>query len=272
MEMDKDSNNIFLDEIIDLDEVEDTSLEILSVEDWTTIKTIQSSFVSIFHGKTQPVCEDVSDRASTIISWSQDADSIAVDFINFFRQIDEFEGLHADDRFTLIKYNLLSLFPIYKCLHYKIVNDFDSYEEKEKVENQCTYFGRWDESKDICVIFTNLIHSLAELTEQDSALLSLLLIILNFSQGLSMNENEPLLKDSLAVNRAQSYYTKLLWNYSINKWNEEQACKYFSQLFTLILQIQSIIKRFRDFIRVQCMISNTVDRIAPLMQSVLDMY
>jgi hypothetical protein len=87
-----------------------------------------------------------------------------------------------------------------------------------------------------------------------------------------MNENEPLLKDSLAVNRAQSYYTKLLWNYSINKWDEVKACKYFIQLFSIILQIQLAIKRFRDFIRVQCKISNAVDRIAPLMQTVLDIY
>ncbi len=270
MEMDED---IVLDEIPDPNEMEDIRLEILSVEDWVTIKNIQSSFVSIFQEENiQSVCDDISDRASALISWSQYANQITLRFISFVRQIDEFEGLHADDRFILIKYNLLSLFPIYKCFYYKKINGCESYEDNEEAENRCCYFAQWDESKDICEIFTNLIRSLAEITEQDSTLLSLLLVILIFSQGLSMNENEPLLKDSLAVNRAQSYYKKLLWNYSINKWDEEQACKCFAQLFTIILQLQSAIKRFRDFIRVQCMISNAVDRITPLMQTLLDIY
>ncbi|CAF0944999.1 unnamed protein product [Adineta steineri] len=59
-------------------------------------------------------------------------------------------------------------------------------------------------------IFVNLIHSLVKITEQDPIFLSFLLTILLFSQGLSMNENEPSLKDSLIVNQFQSYYIELL--------------------------------------------------------------
>jgi hypothetical protein len=110
---------------------------------------------------------------------------------------------------------------------------------------------------------------LVELTEQDPTLLSLLSIILIFSQGLSMNENQPSLKDLLAVNRAQFYYTKLLWNYFVNKWGEIQACKHFTKLLAMIFRIQCITKKSREFFRVQYMTSDAVDQIAPIIQSVL---
>ncbi len=51
-----------------------------------------------------------SDRASALISWSHFVNQMSLHFISFFRQIDEFKGLHADDRFILIKYNLLPVF------------------------------------------------------------------------------------------------------------------------------------------------------------------
>jgi len=120
MEMDKHNNDIVLDEIVDPNKMEDKSLETLSVEDWAATKNIQSSFVSIFQEKKmESFCDNTSDATYALVSWSKHANQVALSFINFFRQIDEFEGLHVDDRFILIKYNLFSLFPIYKCLHYK---------------------------------------------------------------------------------------------------------------------------------------------------------
>jgi hypothetical protein len=118
-------------------------------------------------------------------------------------------------------------------------------------------------------IFINMVLSLVKVTEQDPTLLSLLLPIFIFSQGLSMNEDEPILKDSLAVNRAQSYYTKLLWNYLVNQWGENQAHVYFTKLLTVIIRIQSVGKTIREFFCIQSMTSDTVDKIAPLMQTVL---
>ncbi len=38
-----------------------------------------------------------------------------------------------------------------------------------------------------------------------------------------MNGDESPLKDSLAVNRAQFYYTELLWTYLVNKWDTVSA-------------------------------------------------
>jgi hypothetical protein len=85
-----------------------------------------------------------------------------------------------------------------------------------------------------------------------------------------MSEEEPPLNDSLAVNRAQCYYTKILWNYLINQSGEIEACRRFIQLLTLILRIQSGNQIYRLFFRDECVKANTVDKLAPLMQSVLN--
>jgi hypothetical protein len=117
--------------------------------------------------------------------------------------------------------------------------------------------------------FVDLILLLVKVTEQDPTLLSLLLSILIFSKCLSIHEDQPLLKDSLAVNHAQNHYTKLLWNYLISTLGEVQACRRFIQLISVIIRLQSVGNKIREFFRVQSITSDTVDRMAPLMQTFL---
>jgi hypothetical protein len=268
--MDMDNDNAVFHESTISNEMEDTPLETLSTEDWITIQRIRSSFVSLFqHEHTGCPFGDASDRTSAFITWSHFANLISLRFISFFRQIDEFEGLDADDRFILIKYNLLPVFPIFKCLKYNRINDCCSHEENEAAQKTRRFFLSCDQSTDVRDTFVNLILSLVQVTEQDPTFLSLLLAILIFSQSLSMNADEPPLKDSLAVNRAQFYYTELLWKYLVTKSNYVEACRQFTQILTIIFRIQSAAKRSRDFFRTQFISLNAVDKIAPLMQTVL---
>jgi hypothetical protein len=261
---------IGVDENSNSNEMQDISFGMLSIEDWITIESVRSLFLSIFESKVDQFSSiNVENRVSALISWSQFFNQIALLFINFFRQINEFENLHFDDRFILIKYNIFPLFATSKCFSYNLINDCCLYGTSETAVKHRRFFMLCGAPNDISDTFAHLIVSLIELTKQDPTLLSLLSIILIFSRGLSMNEDEPLLKDSLAVNRAQFHYTKVLWNYLVNKWDEIQACKYFTHLLTLIFRIQSVAKTIREFFRVQCMTPDTVDQIAPLMQSVL---
>ncbi|CAF1212806.1 unnamed protein product [Rotaria magnacalcarata] len=270
MDMDKDDDNIALHGNIDLNETEETSSKTLSCDDWIAIQSIRSSFLSFFQNESiQCSSIDVSSRTTALISWSQFANKIALSFISFLRQLDEFEGLDDDDRFMLVKYNLLPVFPIFKCFNYKPINHPSRDEENKTQETFGRFFMLCGESPHIGNIFMNLVISLVEVTQQDPTLLSLLSAILIFSQGLSLNENEPPLKDSLAVNRAQMHYTNLLWNYWFNKWGETQTYKFFTQLLAVIFRIQSAAKIIREFFRFQFMTSNTVDLIGPLVQSVL---
>ncbi len=271
MDMNRDTDNILLhEEGIDLNEMDDVPLGSLSVKDWITIESIRSSFLSSFQYDHPPYFFlDVSDHATALISWSQIANQIALRLINFFRQIEEFEGLHADDRFLLIKYNLIAVFPISRCLYYNEPNNFTSYDNNEEAERFRRFVTLCGGSNDIGEIAKNLVVLIVQAAEQDPTVLSLLLTILIFSRGLSMNANEPFLTDSLAVNRAQFYYTTLLWKYLISKEGEVQACRHFTHLLTTIFRIQSSMKRGRDFLYDQFMITDTVDRMAPLMQTVL---
>jgi len=251
-------------------EITEKLLGILPVEDWLTIETVRLSFLSIFENNIEQCSSiDVSDRITALITWSQFVNRVVLRFINFFLQIHEFQDLHLDDRFILIKYNIFSVILIGKCFYYKPTNDCCCNDDNEAAEKHRRFFMLCGDSYGIRDAFVNNVQSLVQLTEQDPTLLSLLSIVLIFSQGLSMNENQPSLKDPLAVNRAQFYYTKVLWNYLVTKWGEIQACKHFTKLLTMIFRIQSASKTAREFFRLQYMTSDAVDQIEPIMHSVL---
>ncbi|CAF1414325.1 unnamed protein product [Adineta steineri] len=265
LDLDNDNNNI------ELNEMEETVLDTLSTEEWITIENLQRLFISTMQDdNAHKFGINISDRDSAIMSCLNYADQTALRFINFFRQINEFEDLNSDDRFILMKHNLLPVFPIYKCFNYKPDNHYFSCEENEETRRFNQFFMLFDETYDLRDTLVKLVISLVQLTNQDAMILCFILIILVFSQGLLMNEEEPILKDSLAVNRIQSYYINLFWNYLVNKWDEQQACKYFIQLLNMIFRLQSTSKIFQDFLRNHLTTRNSVDQITPLMQSVLN--
>ncbi|CAF4241911.1 unnamed protein product, partial [Adineta steineri] len=273
MDMNKDDNNIF-QQNDDINEIEDMLFGTLPIDDWLTIENIRSIFVSNIQNnqphKHNNSNNDVTDPDSALVVFSHWASQMGLQFIKFFGQIDEFEKLDADDRFLLIKFNIFSLFPIFKCYIYKTANEF-YLSEKNKCEERCRYpFQPCSTRERIHENFQSIMLSLFPMTEQDPALFSLLILIFIFSQGLAMNENQPPLKDELAVYRAQNYYIKLLWNYLINKKGEINTYKYFNQLLLIIFRIQIVSKESRDYFREQMLASNAMDKMAPLMQTFLN--
>jgi hypothetical protein len=259
------------------DEVEDLLLGTLSIEDWIKIESTKSSFMSYFqpHSAQSPQCTayfNCSDRASALVSMSEFTNQIALRFINFFRQINEFQELLIDDRLILIKYNLFPVFPIGKCYNYRETNDCCSRHPCEETDKHRRFYALFGDCNHIRETFIKLTLSLVDATRQNPTLLSLLLIILILTPGLSLNEEEPPLNDPLAVYRVQSYYTKLLWSYLVNESGEIEACRHFTRLLNTILRLQSSSKVIRIFFRDLYRSSNTVDKITPLMQSVLHVY
>ena len=271
MEMEQVGNDLIVDQNNDFNGMEDILFGSLSVEDWATIQNLQSSFISFFQiPKSRGIdIIDLSDRVSALVTWSTFINQLAMRFINFFRQISEFEHLNLDDRIILIKYNLFPVFPLCKCYNYKheYICPYDSREEEENHQRIFSSLGLADRIGDA---FINVVISFVHVTGQDLTLLSLLLIILFFTPGLSMSENQPPLTDSLAVHRAQSHYTKILWSYLVDQYGDVGACRRFSELLSLILRMQLVTKDFRMFFRDQCTNLNAVEQIAPLIQSVLN--
>lgn len=269
--MDQNDGHGGLEERNQSHEIEDNLWGRISAEDRMTIQNLQSLFVSTMQDdNAHRFSIDVSNRDAAMMSCLQSGDQTALRFINFFRQMNEFEGLDADDRFTLMKYNILPAFPIHKCFNYKPENHYLSHEDNEEAIKFGQFCQLFDQTYDIRGILIKLITSLVKLTKQDPTLLSLILIIVVFSQGLSMDEDVPALKNSLAAHRIQSHYIEILWNYLADEWNEEKACEYFTQLLSIIFQLQSSSKIFRDFICIHPITRNNVDQITPLMQTFLN--
>ncbi|CAF1690364.1 unnamed protein product, partial [Adineta ricciae] len=111
--------------------------------------------------------------------------------------------------------------------------------------------------------------SLVDITDQDPIFLSLLSVILLFSRGLSMSDDESILNDPCRVNQVHLRYTTILWNYLVNKHGEIEAQKGFIRLLQIILRLQIIVEQCRETLHKQLIMSNIVDKIAPLMQAVL---
>jgi hypothetical protein len=260
-----------MEENHDLNDMEDMLFEILSVEEWFTIQNMQLLFSSTFQSSYPSFTHlDLKDRTAALNSWSQIMNGNILSCINFFRHMDEFENLHEGDRFTLIKFNFLPLFQIYKCFYFKPMNDYCLPEDDKRIELRQKLFTSSPEADHVHNVSKNLLFSLAAATEQDPTLLSLLMATLIFSQGLSLNEAEPSLLDPLAAYRAQAFYTQLLWKCLVNRSGEELATKNFIQLLNIIFQMQLVSKVFRDLVRVEFQTPDTIDQLAPLLKTVLN--
>ena len=257
------------DELI-LDEISNPLFEHLTIEEWIIIENLRSSFVSLFTiDLFQQPTGEISDQTSALISWSYIASQSALRFIEFFRQIDQFEQLNNNDRFILIKYNIFPLYPILKCFHFNPLNNCCVNGNNEEVVKHQQFYKLCFGTLGMSDAFGNLIRSLIHLTEQDPIILSLLLTVLMFDEGLSMEIDQPLSNDPLAIYRAQSFYTDLLWKYMKKKWNEDETNQKFVRLIPIIFQVQTTSKCFRDYFRTQITTTDAINKLAPLMQSLL---
>ena len=256
----------------------DTSLNIesqrnnlLSEEDYLTIENLRSAFISIFgEDREQCACFDVTDQTSALISCSEFIQKLALRFINYFRQIEQFEKLDIDDRLILIKHNFLSTSLISKCFYYQSTNDCCSNDNSEIATKNRRFFRLFGGAIDTRTLFTDMVVSLVNLTKQDLTVLTLLANILMFSRGLSMHENETILKNSFDVHQSQSYFIEILWKYLVKQFGEFQSIRYFSQLLTIILKIQSSNNKFRECFQYDITNLDGFERVAPIFQSVLN--
>lgn len=243
---------------------------ILSSEDWSVIEKIQLSYSQHLQHRSSPCSYELLDQLSALIYWSQTRNETAINLIRFSRDIDEFELLNSTDRFTLIKYNFLVLSFVITCFKYDplvgLYSEFHN-ETWDAFHRLVTIYRR---KGDFYEILDAKMQLLFKVTGQEPVVLCLLVIILLFSKGVSISDEEPPLNDPLAVHRAQSHYTILLWNYLIHKQGEQKTIKQFIDLTYVILQIQSTIKDFRTFISTQLLSPETIDQVPPMIQSMLN--
>ena len=243
----------------------------LSTKDRAFLDSINSSYLQHVSCDPSSFHYDPTDPSSVIHCWSEIRSQTALNFIGFFRQIDEFVHLNQNDRFFLVKYNFLLLFCIYKCSNHSFSMDFHS----DLPHGIQLMFRQWSidypEFQSIINSMSYLMHSFVKLTGKEMTFVKLIFIILFFSTSMLIHEDEVRLEDPVAIHRAQSNYANLIWNYLLEKQTEKQTIQQFSQLINLILNLQLIATKLKTFVR-SCLINTGINhRINPLVQSTLNL-
>ncbi|CAF0907311.1 unnamed protein product [Adineta ricciae] len=258
------------DQIVTSQQIKNILFDPLSNEDFQAIENVRSALLATFlPGHNLCFGTDTTTRASALISWSNFAQKVILQHIEFFRKIPAFENLHDNDRFILIKYNFMSIIHLSKSYSYNPVGDCCAYENNIFSNKLRQFFDLCDDTCGVRLEWISVILSLVEITSKDPSIIGLLALILMFTQGLSMDADQPMLSDSLALSRARTYYTKILWNYLAHKCGEGETHKYFTRLAHTIAKIQTSAKNFRNLLRVQYSKPDVVNQMAPLLQTAL---
>ena len=249
--------------------------EDLSLEDWLEIEKVKSSYTMFFNNEYHQMWQfpDVHDRRSAVASWSNMANLTTLKLIDFFRQVDQFEELNADDRFFLIKWNLFSIYIVHKTTSFnwktKCFANLSAEEQKKRDE----YFrceNDDDEQNDSREEFHGLITSMSMVIDGDSTVIYLLLIILLFANDLPVDAKRGTLKDPLAVYRAQAYFTQVLSNYLKKRHGEEKGNLSLTRLLLTAAKLPRLTEAFQRFFRSQLQSNELLQNITPLMQTVLN--
>ena len=165
--------------------------------------------------------------------------------LSFFKQIPEFNELNADDKLTLIKYNLMPLGILNCTLFYKMESDSFAEDEHDAPWDPMIFIKLHGE--EVYMRVKKIFDSFVRLAQYDQRIIQLALIILILTKGFSSNDNtsEPLLNDGIAVYRAQNYYTELLWKYLETVHGHGKAAQIIHELIAHFISWQTLRGSFR---------------------------
>jgi hypothetical protein len=192
----------------------------------------------------------------------------AIRLLSFFKQIPEFNELNAQDKFTLVKYNLMPLVILNCTLSWDI-------ETRSVIEDAAD--APWDSSilikvhgEDIYNRVKKIFESFVRIAQYDQRIIQLALIILILTKGFSANGSgtEPILNDGIAVYRAQNYYTELLWKYLETIHGYGKAAQIFNELVVHFVCWQVLQEDLRRNLR-KALSPTEMNELLPIMKSLL---
>jgi hypothetical protein len=211
---------------------------------------------------------DPSMDARTLIETLNSRSVSVMRLVVFFKQIPEFNQLNVDDKVTLIKYNLLTVFCINCVLSYRTENDQIMEAESDLPWN--TQYAQILYGYNIYMQAKKIFASLSQIVKCDKKIMHLALITLVLIKGFSITvaPDEPILNDKMAVYRLQNYYTELLWKYMETIHGHEKAVQLFSKLIVDVISWQTIQEEMRNNI-VRTLSPKDVAELLPVMKSLL---
>ena len=187
--------------------------------------------------------------------------------LTFFKQIPEFNSLNVDDKVTLIKFNLLPLLCINCTLSYRTETESIVESDSDVPWNPAslqTVYGL-EGYLEVRKVFDQFLH----IAKYDQKIIHLALITFILTKGFAATRTEePILNDCMAVNRAQNYYTELLWKYMETVHGAEIATKMFTKLSVLCMTWQKSMVKLRDIMEQNLLSANT-NELLPFMKAIL---
>ncbi|CAF2486276.1 unnamed protein product [Rotaria sp. Silwood2] len=242
---------------------------LLTIEDLHRVETIQNSYEQrIELAARYGLPWDPSIYATTLLQHINSRSVPIMRLLTFFKQIPEFNELNVDDKVTLIKYNLLPLIMLDGTLSYKA-------DTGEIVETDSDV--PWNSSmlekihgNEIYMQIQKIFNSFVRIANYDQRIIQLALIIFILTKGCSADSviDEPILNDSMAVYRAQSYYTDLLWRYMETIHGIEKSTYIFIDLIVHFISWQTLEKQLRLNLR-KVLSPNDTNELLPIMRSLL---
>lgn len=188
--------------------------------------------------------------------------------ITYLRKTPEFNLFDSEDRFTLVKHNLLVSVFIHIVLIYDPIAD--TYHE-HNTEDPIFQGRDWirvlgeDCYHKLTATAKNLIHVL----EYDRVVAKLLIIIILYIKGFCGYdiEHEPSLINPSVVLNAHITYTEILYKYCIHQYGLTRTISLFTHLISPLLAIQRLAVKLKDIVH------STIDasQLTPLMQTVLQL-
>jgi hypothetical protein len=209
-----------------------------------------------------------SDYATTFLQHLNSRSVSALRLVTFFKQIPEFHALNVDDKVTLIKYNLMPLAILNFTLSYNVEKDQVLETDSDVPWN--TSIIQQMHGDEFHRKMKKIFDSFVQIVQYDRRIIQLALVALILTKGFSTDpdESEPILNDSIAVYRAQSFYTELLWKYMEAIHGSEKSIRIFNDLVAHFVAWQTLEKELRLNTRKVLSPADT-DELLPIMRSLL---
>ena len=190
--------------------------------------------------------------------------------IKFFRQIPEFDQLTTEDKTILVKHNIMQLVPIDSTLSPEASRNPPIGTDDEMPWNSAAF--QQIQGQEIVMGIKKMLESFRNLARFDQKIVRLALVILIFTESFTPDAQTSgtILKDGLAVYRAQSYYSDLLWKYMQAQHGSNIATQIFCEIVFRCISWHTLNPKVRQNVR-HVALSAAADELTPLMKSLLNL-
>jgi len=209
-----------------------------------------------------------SDCNSTLLQRINARSISALRLLLFFKQIPEFNQLNVEDKVILTKFNLMPVVIINGTLYYR--PDIDQVIETDGDVPWNTHTMEEIYGREICCQIKKNFEYFVQLAQYDQKIILLAMIVLIFTRAplTDVDSAEPLLKDPLAIYRAQSFFTEFLWKYMETVHGLQKTATIFQEFISNFIIWKTLDSQIRRSI--QRVLSPTdVNDMIPLMKSLL---